>query len=115
MAEQKNSMASSILNKEVISALLQVSCASLKIITVSLYITLLFLAKIVTLFLLIIFINELNKAGVFETVAEAVPCHAQLQDPEPVWGSIGIGSLWVSYILPLTKCRCPKLKLVVGQ
>lgn len=84
----------------------------LKIITVSLYIALLFLAETVTLFLLIIFINELNRAGVFETVAEAEPWHAQLQDPGPVWGSTGIGSHFVSYILPLMKCRCPKLKLV---
>lgn len=78
-------------------ALLQVSCASLKIITVLSYMTLLFLAKTVPLFL-IIFINQLNKAGVFETVAEAVPCHAQLQDPGPVWGSTGIGSHFVSAI-----------------
>lgn len=87
----------------------------LKIITVSLYITLLFFAKTVTLFLLTIFINELNKAGVFETVAEAEPWHIQLQDPRPVWFSTGIGPHLVSYILPLMKCRCPKLKLVVGQ
>lgn len=85
----------------------------LKIITVSLYITLLFLAKTVTLFLLIIFINELNKAGVF--VAEAEPWHTQLQDPGLVWFSTGIGPHLVSYILPLMKCSCPKLKLVVGQ
>lgn len=87
----------------------------LKIITVSLYTVLLFLTKTVILFLLVVFVNELNKAGVFETVAEAEPWHAQLQDPGPVWGSTGIGSHLVSYILPLMKCRWPKLKHVVSQ
>lgn len=85
----------------------------LKMITVSLYITLLFLDKTVTLFLLINFINELNKAGVF--VATAEPWHAQLQDLGPLWWSAGNGLHLVSYILPLVKCRCPKLKFVAGQ